>query len=122
MGLKVGVVRIDGEVKKKVIAQLDKPPAIGLVDERSEVFGPENNGVHPGSRYRNNSDVLIKRIDDLKKAPADLLHKPGHVKGRDIGPSGGGDDDFGGRFHLRCIFMNSAATAITKFYKEGVLS
>ena len=108
MGLKVGVVRIDGEVKKKVIAQLDKLPTIGLVDERSEVFGPENNGVHPGSRYRNNSDVLIKRIDDLKKAPADLLHKPGHVKGRDIRPAGSGDDGFVGRIHFGCIFRRSA--------------
>ena len=109
MGLKIGVVRVDAKVKKEVITQSEKLPVIGLVDERPEVFRPENNGVHLLRRCRNNRDVLIKRIDDFKKAFADLLHKPGHVKGRDIRPSRGGDDNFVRRFHLRCIFRHSAA-------------
>ena len=71
-----------------------------FIDERPEVFGPENNGVHAVSRSRHDGDALVKRIDDLKKSLADLLHEPGHVEGGDIGSSGSGDDGFVGRIHF----------------------
>jgi hypothetical protein len=65
-----------------------------MVDEGSEVFGPEYNGVYPVNRRRNNRYMLIKGIDDLKYALADLGHKPGHVESRNIGSSGSGDNNF----------------------------
>ena len=65
-----------------------------MVDESSEVFGPEYNGVYPVNRRRNNRYMLIKGIDDLKDALADLRHKPGHVESRDIRPPGSGDYNF----------------------------
>ena len=100
MGFKVGAVRINGKVEKKVIAQVEQLPAIAPVDKGPEVFGPEHDGVHMAGGGRNHRDMLIEGIDNFKKALADLLHKPGHVKGRDIGPPGGGDDDLVRRFHL----------------------
>jgi hypothetical protein len=63
--------------------------------------------------------VLIKRINDFKKAFADLLHKPGHVKGRDIGPSGGGDDDFIGGFHLGYILGTQGQRGIMVILRKG---
>jgi len=114
MGLKIGVLRVDAKVEKKVIPEFEKLPAIGPVDERPEVLGPENNGVHPVRRCRNNRDMLIKGIDDFKKALANLLHKPGHVKGGDIGSSGCGDDDLMGSFHFRYIFRHSEAAEIKR--------
>jgi hypothetical protein len=70
-----------------------------MVDEGPEVFRPEYNGVYPVSRRRNNRYMLIKGIDDLKDAFSDLLHKPGHVEGRNIGSSGSGDNDLGIEIH-----------------------
>jgi len=54
-------------------------------------------------RCRNHRDALVKWVYDLKKALPDLLHKPGHVKGRDIRSSGGGEDELVVSFHVKIV-------------------
>ena len=104
-----------------MVAELLQLWPVTLIKKRSEVFGPENNGVHPINRCRDDGNTLVKGIDDLKKALVDLLHKPGHVEGRDIGSSGSRDNNFLGRTHFGCISGLRKRVSITENNNEWIL-
>ena len=83
-----------------MIAQCDQLVAVMFADERPEIFRPEHDGVYCIRGSRHNRDALIERIDNFKKTPSDLLHKPGHVKSRNVRTARSRDDDFAGGIQL----------------------
>ena len=60
-----------------------------------KVFRPKNNRVHIGRSCGDYPGMLIEWIDNFKKTAFDAVHKPGHIKCRNIGTPGSRNDDFG---------------------------
>ena len=72
------------------------------IEERAEIFRPEDDSVNVIGRRRDCRNLSVVWIYDLECAIVDLPHEPVHVKGGNIASAGSGDDDF-----LKVTHVNS---------------
>ena len=77
-----------------MITRIKQTFAVTVFDKWAEVLGPERNGMNVIRCCLNCFDPLGIRIDNLKIACFDPIHEPGHVKRRDVGSAGGGENNF----------------------------
>ena len=77
-----------------MITRIKETSAVTVVDKWAEILGPERNGMNVVRCCLNYFDPSVIGIDNLKIACFDPVHEPGHVKRRDVGSAGGGNDNF----------------------------